>query len=227
MYLSLSHGFLFVHVPKAAGTSIRMALAEVTLPRNRSPFQRVVSHMPLSQDPERVYLRQHDTAAWARVKLGAERFDSLRRYAVIRNPYDVAVSYFRFYQKEPRLQFLPGQAHAEFPGFIAGMLRYGRKHVQCHWIEDRSHRLLVPGVLFYERLEDDFRAFTEEVGLTGVTLGLENVSGRGDYRDYYNDETREMVETVFEGDFRRFGYDYHSGLPDWSTGGLARRSDLI
>lgn len=220
MYLSLSHRFLFVHVPKAAGTSISRALKEVTLPRNRNPLQRVISHAPIVQDPEHVYLRQHDTAAWARVKLGAARFNSLRRYAVIRNPYDMAVSYYRFYQKEPRLQFLPGRAHSEFPGFVAGMMRYGRKYEQCHWIEDQDHRLLVPGLLFFERLNEDFQAFTEEVGLSDVSLGVENVSGRGDYRAYYDDEVREMVETVFARDLRRFGYDFHSGHPDWDTGGL-------
>ena len=220
MYLSLSHGFLFVHVPKAAGTSIRTALEGVTVPRNRSPVQRVLSHLPYAQDAARVYLRTHDTALWARTKLGRTQFDALKRYAVIRNPYDMAVSYYRFYQKEPRLQFLSKPAHEEFPGFVAGMVRYGRTHVQCHWVEDREGRLLVPGLLFFERLGEEFERFSQEVGLTGITLGRENVSGRGDYREFYDAETREMVEELFARDFRRFGYAFDTGLPDWSTGGL-------
>jgi hypothetical protein len=217
MNLSTSHRFLFVHVPKTAGTSIRHALESVAKPRNRTPVQRLLSHLPVRQDPDRVYLRTHDTAAWARVKLGADYFDALRRYAVIRNPYDVAVSYFRFYQIQKSLQFLTHEAHSHFPEFVKGLKSYGRTYAQCHWIEGKDGTLLVPDILFFERLEVDFSRFLDETGLQGIPLGRKNVSGSGDYRDYYDPASRSVVEEIFARDFKRFQYDFETGQPDWNA----------
>ena len=81
--VSDSHKFIFVHIPKNAGTSIELALKD---------YCTAESLLRPDTDP-------HETVLEVKARIGKEKFDEYFKFAVCRNPYDRELSYF-FYANQ-------------------------------------------------------------------------------------------------------------------------------
>lgn len=218
MILSTSHNFIFVHVPKTAGTAMTDALEPFGYSPRRTIWRSIVRRLPVVEPPERVYLRKHETAAWARRKLSAGVFDSFFRFAVIRNPYDHAVSHYEF-MKQFRIPKVAAKVAAMS---FAEYLRYRKKPPfwndtffarlpdQSHFLVDGDGRSLVPRLLRYEALADEFAAVVAELGLGKVALPRVNEtlsrSDRRPWASYYDGESKALVDELYARDFALFGY---------------------
>lgn len=216
MLLSLEKNFLFVHVPKTAGTSLTEVLAPYALAKNRTPLRRVTSWLPVRENPARAYFRQHDTAAHIRRKLPAALWDRLHKFAAIRNPYDYAVSYYAFTQNNPSSRRYREAQGWTFGDFLDYFERKDRlmPRAQSAWITDASGAFLVDRLLFVETLASDFDALARQLGLPeGTVLPHSNKSPRKPYQDYYTAALRAQVERIYALDFKHFGYDFDTGLP--------------
>ena len=68
---------------------------------------------------------------------------------------------------------------------------------------------MVDFIGFFENLTEDFLYIQNKIGADGELQSL-NVTGAraGDYKSYYNDETRKIVADVFQEDIRIFGYTF-------------------
>ena len=61
----------------------------------------------------------------------------------------------------------------------------------------------------FESLADDYHTLGEQLGTTLPALPALNVSkGRGDYRDLYNDRTRQLVAQHYQDDIDLFEYTF-------------------
>lgn len=215
MLLSLEQNFLFIHVPKTAGTSLTQVLSPYALPRNRTPMRRVLSWLPVRENPSRAYFRLHVTAEQVRRKLAPELFEKLHKFAVVRNPYDYAVSYYSFTRNNPTSRRHAEAQNWSFGDFLDYFERKDRwmPRSQSAWLVGRDGRFLMDRVMFVEQLEQGFTELTEHLGLPGLSLPHANRSPRKDYRGYYTPELKAQVERIYAADFDHFGYDFDRGLP--------------
>jgi len=78
---------------------------------------------------------------------------------------------------------------------------------QVDWLTDHSGKILVDEIIHFENLEVEFNEVLEKLG-RNKTLPHVKKSNRGNYREYYDDETIEMVRNWFERDIEEFGYQY-------------------
>jgi len=188
MLISYRHGFIFIHVYKNAGMSIARALGPFAK-KNPGPFH------------------AHVSAAEVVERLGRERFRSLFSFAFVRNPWDWQVSQYCYMLLEKR--------HFQH-GLVKGLGSFG---AYVKWRCDNDVRFqkdlvcsddgeaLVDFVGRFERLEDDFRSICSRIGVSAVLPRL-NVSNRVSYRDFYDEETRELVGRTFAPDIDLFGYGF-------------------
>ncbi len=78
---------------------------------------------------------------------------------------------------------------------------------QIDWLCDSDGKLLVDFVGKVENLDEDFTYICRKIGIDR-RLEHRNKSERGDYRDYYDDETRQIVADVFARSIEAFGYKF-------------------
>ncbi len=99
--------FLFIHVPKAAGTSIAGAFAHVDLMRLAKQYKDPAARQAWIEAKELpvavLDLPIHVTAEKVRETLGKDQFESLFRFAVVRNPWDMELSWYTYnVKRNPR-----------------------------------------------------------------------------------------------------------------------------
>ncbi len=217
MLLSLKHRFLFVHIAKTGGTSVRAALQGL---RWRDPWYwpaflcSRLSH--LSGHRIATKLPRHAKVIAAREMLPKEFFDSLFKFAFVRNPWDLQVSSFHHIRRE-RPHYLGG--HQDFAGFLRWKLDPERAYqyhidtsieLQSDYLIDLHGRVLVDFIGRYERLTEDFAEACDRIGIRPPELPHQRkaTDRQSDYRSYYTEETAELVADYFRQDIELLGYDF-------------------
>jgi len=209
--ISNRHKFIFIHVPKTAGLSIGRALEPYSDNQPRQGFRRLMSHLPLPERETDVAFRLHVTARWARMKLPPEVFESYCKFAVVRNPYDRAVSLYHFLSQRPENRNYERVSRLSFKGFLdelASRRRLLRDPTQLAFVSDGEGGSLANRTLRFESLAVDFHDLCRALGLpSNVGLPTRNVSDHKPYREYYADDyNRRAVAEIFAADFKAFGY---------------------
>jgi hypothetical protein len=217
MLLSIRHRFLFVHIAKTGGTSVRAALAPL---RWRDPYHWLawpcsrLSH--LTGHRLGVKLPRHAKAIAAQEMLPREVFQGLFKFAFVRNPWDLQVSSFHHIRRErPHLL----GSHGDFESFLRYKLDPDRPYqyhidtsieLQTDYLVDLHGRLIVDFIGRYERLEADFAEACRRIGLRppGLPHRRQATDRERDYRRYYTDDTRELVATHFARDVEMLGYGF-------------------
>jgi hypothetical protein len=179
--------FIFIHINKTAGTSIQRALN--------------IRH-------------EHKTAREKIEEIGRKRWENKFSFAVIRNPWDKVVSHYHYRVKSNQTGLKTNPV--EFKDWVK--LTYGNQDPfyynnpkmfmpQTDWIADRDGQILVDFICRFEKLEQDFECVCKKLGKT-AELSHFKTTKHSHYRDYYNQETREIVSSWFEKDIRNFDYHY-------------------
>ena len=80
---------------------------------------------------------------------------------------------------------------------------------QAKFLFDERRYRLVNFVGRFENLDEDFAKVCDKLGLGPQSLPHENAArARRPYRDYYNAQTRALVETLYREDIERFGFTF-------------------
>lgn len=211
MLISTEYNFLFVHIPKTAGISVKSAFRPHARTGPRSTLRRVLSKTPLREHPERIKLPMHATAAWARRKLGTETYNKLTSFAVVRDPYDRAISYYEFIHQHQRHHWHHRVRELSFDAFLQLIARKsaGRVSRQTGFLIDNQGSIIVDRILRFETLDRDVQALWTELGLPGqCTMPHRNASSRRPNEDYLQSgPTRDLIFDLYHDDFVTLGYD--------------------
>ena len=211
MPVSVERAFVFVHVPKTGGTSIQQALlgsgVKLALVGLSTPAQRQA--LAVTDD-----WLHHIPAVELRRILGAATWDQFFKFAFVRNPWERLVSLYHFQrtqfaEREDFRRKWPDIAarFASTNGFGEWLRSSTAPTLQLDRIADADGRLLVDFVGRFEHLGRDFAHVQQRIGIHAALPHLLRSEHRP-YRDYYNDETRELVEQQYRRDVEAFGYAY-------------------
>jgi hypothetical protein len=230
MPASVDHSYAFIHIPKTGGLSILDAL---TARYGQPPIGMGSGLWPMlksSSDPGLVMRRlrrsftmnsitgfplNHLPAVLLRELIGFEVWERLYSFAFVRNPWDLVVSSFNYmmqtYSNDPNTALVDrdyvefATRNGGFPGYV--QLFPVLQSPMSTMITDDDDRIIVKHVARFENLAAEVETISAGLGIA-LQVPHVNASQRGSYREYYDDETRDIVARHFSRDIERFGYEF-------------------
>jgi hypothetical protein len=201
MLISKNKDFVFFHIPKTAGGSITVLLSKYSdnhnkdkQPINKSkPGWMTRYHVPTK--------RQSFNHMHSFVDPSYNDYDckNMFSFSFVRNPYTRIISLYKFlkkYEKVPFLRFCK-YLHTHRPISIT---QY--KYLSL------DNKIPLDFVGKYENIKEDFNYVCEQIGIPEryINLGFEHKADLINYKDYYCAEYKEIVDKVFDIDFKTFNY---------------------
>jgi len=179
---------VFIHINKTGGSSVALALG---LPQ-----------------------QMHATALEIRQLVTREQWENAFKFAFTRNPWDKVVSHYHYRVQTNQTDL--GNNAMDFNEWVRRS--YGEQNPtyydkprffmpQLDWIADKSGKMIVDFVGQYENLAEDFGKACEQLGITRELPHVRK-SHHKHYSEYYEDDTRKIVERWFLKDIETFGYRF-------------------
>ncbi len=216
MLISDSNKFIFIHNPKCAGTSIFKALlpysnyiCRFSKGQGRT-YSQIGYYIRLVFGEHKILsnFRYHISAKELKELLGEERWNAHLTFGVVRNPYDRLISNFKYISKRPsHYHWEQYNTYGNFKVFVLNLHDVPWKDFQHHYLAANG-KIVVKKILRFESINSDFKNLISKMGLPDIPLQKFNVSQRkADFLSYYDPEMIEIVNDVFDEDFRLFGYE--------------------
>lgn len=207
--ISHSKNFVFIHIFKVAGTSVRSVLNPYCDGLNKPKrLANRISYKSLGKPLFPAYnppLDGHAKATEYRDFLGQEVYAKYFKFGFARNPYDWQVSMYEYVRQTPHHNQHELIRDMSFDEYINWRC-IEEPRLQVDFLHDENENLIVDFIGKFETLEEDFASIMQKLGLTG-SLPWMNRTERKPYSDYYNDVTKALVDQVFDRDFKVLGYD--------------------
>ena len=227
LVINTEHKFMFIHVPKTGGELISGMCMRGYQDLNLKLG--VPAHLQVLYDPAvratRDYLcgRSSEAGHW-RYKdmydiLGAW-VNTLRIYAMVRNPWDKMVSAYHYDMRTSKWLPLGIPSDATFDVWLDALQALWAKlpdelllYGQHTYLVDAAGQLPANlHLLRFENFVDEVNRMYDEMGfdlyLPPETPKHNASVGRRPYQEYYTDETRNLIGQLFATDVRLFGYSY-------------------
>lgn len=201
VFLSGEHNITFVHIPKTAGTSIGHWLKDV----GSNSFQKD--------------WYDHPSIEMIRAECGTNF-----SFAVVRNPWDLFVSVYHDLQN-------PNKLHKDYDNnywkdFVKDSNQYDEWPSFDEWLSTIKDFKLFPDawwsvttqqtawiksgvdlVIKMEELDSKFSIIQEMLN-SNKPLGIENTTSHLHYREYYSNQSKEIIERLCKDDISRWGYTF-------------------
>ena len=192
--ISHKYKYIFVHIPKCGGTSLEKQLLElegISLPGGNTPLKnldkstgekyllgRGRQHMTIDQYPDTDYFK----------------------FAFVRNPWCRMVSEYIWRQ---RIYNYPDNAFGQF--ILDPPVTKSANHLwpQTGFINDK-----MDFIGKFENLQKDFDHVMKVLDLPRQILTHENRTRHKPYREYYDDETKEVIAERYKDDINYLCYDF-------------------
>ena len=208
MLISRQKKFIFIHIYKNAGSSIREALISHASPKWQRFITKVLKRLKLPATIiDHQPLPAHVNASEVIKFIGEDEFKKYFSFAIVRNPWDWQVSLYKFMQKTQEHH----QHHIinEFKSFEEYIHWRCEEDVQFQkdFIYSNRGELLVNYVGRFERIDEEFNNICNIIGIS-ETLPKINVSNTIPYQTYYNANTKQMIQKTFEPDISLFKYSF-------------------
>ena len=189
---------IFIHIPRCAGTFIELAI-------DKRDWWNVD------------YKKKHLSAIRAK-ELYKEYWDDYFKFAFIRNPWSLEVSWY-FWKK----QFLKNLTFKEFiknedlNKTVKLSSEFDDKKLfnifpnltNCFDYLQINDEIEVDFVGRFENLKEHLSLISKKLNISIPKLGPVNMTDHEDFKKYYDDETREIIGKKYKKDIDFFGYTFN------------------
>ena len=120
-------------------------------------------------------------------------------FSFVRNPYTRIISLYKFIKRYRHLTFL---------GFCQYLNVNKQVNVNQYKYLTLQNEIPLDFVGRYENIKEDFNNVCEEIGIPEryIDLGFEHKQNLINYKNYYCDESKKIIDNIFDMDFKTFNY---------------------
>lgn len=210
MLISHQYRFVFLKTHKTAGTSTEIFFEQYCFPELQESHYRqctinenaVVGCRGKVQFAGKPFYNHMNATLLSR-RLGQTTFQEYTKIANIRNPFDLMVSSYLFHDIQ-----IP------FKKWIMSKRPVYKEKKFWDTILFMNGQMIVDEIIRFESLAEDIGRVREKIGLPEPTRPLNHYKKTSDaregrsYTDYYDKDTRRVVEEIFKPYLERFGYSF-------------------
>lgn len=197
--ISTSHRFLFIHVPKTGGNSIQNIL------RKYSEDKILVTGDQDGYDRFGIYSEKYGTLKHESLRrykrvMEKEVFESLYKFAVVRNPWDMMMSFY----------FSPNLGERDW-NRVEFIEQVNVIPTPSEFICENQGGNLDSDIDFlmkFENIDLDFQKVCNDIGIPYEPLPVRNASNRKHYSFYYDNELIELVAKKFSKEIEWGAYEF-------------------
>jgi hypothetical protein len=205
MLISHKKKFIFIHVYKIAGTSIRAALKPYN--HRRTMVNRIKSRLNLAPRIFSNDFHPHVRMESLMERLPANIFQTYFKFGFVRNPWDWHVSLYHYMQQTPHHYWHDEVKKWTFDEYLNQ--RWEKPgYLQHEFLTDKDGNVKVDFIGRYENLETDFRKICSLLDLPDINLPVKRKSVHRDYRTYYTPETVDIISKHHRKDIELFDYSF-------------------
>ena len=224
MIISHEKKFLFLHIPKTAGTSVRNALLPYANPLEVELKSRIIRRILNGFTPYKyIDFRHypHWTLSKAQNTLPAYIFDSYTKFCFVRHPVDWQYSMFRHILSHSHLPKFKKEfgfiyENSDFEEYINWRIEQGVIPQAIQMI-NKDKSLGVDIVARFENIQNDFQRICNSVNITATLPFLnKNNKNKNNKDKVISDNARELIYKHYKIDYELFGYTLEGVNPDWS-----------
>lgn len=222
MLISKSKKFIFIHIYKTAGTSVREQfisharlidrLAYEYKPSIRI-YRKIINLMHWQDGGMKQFTgyHKHEKAFNIKNKLG-EKYDSYFKFSFVRNPYDFLVSLYFFILAAKKHPYHEDIKNKNFDEFLKYYFSLNPPLQTDFLMDERRKDNIIDYIGRFENLQRDINEIKQLIGINKEeTIKHRNASrrrGTKEYDLYYKTFTKNLVKDYFEKDLELLGYNY-------------------
>ena len=224
--VSHKYKFMFIHVGRTAGCSIERALCDKYC-GDESQIQqgKWVLYKGCDSFYETALANKMDTdiaaGHWCNVELksffGEDVYDEYLKFTIVRNPWQRMLSQYKKTDSKKNGVTFRDWIINSFVKKNGSMTE--RFYKPCMWwISDSDGKNEMDYIIRYENLEEDFNMLLKKLGITDK-IKLQKVNplpklqkdddiDTKNYQNYYDEETKKIINDNFKEDIEEFGYEF-------------------
>lgn len=204
-----SYKTIFVHIPKAGGTSIENLLWPDFSTRTEADLW--MGFVKPFYNKYQTGGLQHLLATQIREEVGQAIFQEYYKFSVVRNPFTKTVSQYLYMSRREDLRdFLNMKKNATFIEYLH--LISQKEHVQwkpqVDFVLDENNKPLLDDIIKLEKIKENYAYLTSKVGVSFNGLSHHNKGNYEAFKDYHTKESIDIISEIYKKDIEYFNYEY-------------------
>lgn len=223
--ISHEQKFIFIHIPKTAGTSVEKtfelfkdlskARQDHRTIREIQPLASAISGLRSTEDAKLLARRGRDQ--YRRLigqnldTVNAAQYKEYFKFTIVRNPWARAASWYQNVMRG-RAQLrnsLKIDSDCTFATFIDKHPHQWGLKPQLYWLKDSASQIPMDFIGRFENLQADFDTICKQLDVEVKPLSKMLTKGtRTPYKDLYDSETEKKVRKMYEEEIELFKYKF-------------------
>lgn len=205
--ISFKHKCIFVHIPKCGGSSVE----EIIWEDRRDVSDLWMGFITKYRNKYQTGGLQHLYAKHIKMEVGSDIFAKYFKFAIVRNPWDKAVSQYSYMQHRKDLRKYIGMGKRDSFKKYLYLIKH-KTHVQWDhqykFVFDNNGDLMVDFLGRFENFEQDLNYILTHLNIRGRKIPHKKKTNHLPYPEYYDSESLEMINEFYKMDIQLFGYSF-------------------
>ena len=229
---SINHDLeaIFIHIPKTAGIYVRNTLVnnynfKLYLFKRPDHIKYCNTNLKYNQEHELSFCSNKGVLQYYKtspelnelMNIDDDEWKTYKKFCVVRNPYEKVISAWNYLMETMNLN-IEFKIYLEFKDIVSENEYWHIFMPQYENMIDENNNMVIDYIIKFENLEEDLAKVLKNIGVDKIIHNKEKVKNKRQYdyyKKYYDQNSLEIINKLYEKDFELFGYKKYNCIDDF------------